>query len=247
MTRITRAALSLAGLASIAALAVGCAGTPAGTSTTSSSAPEQSAAPAPAPGGDDDFDAAWLDDGRMFAVVTMGSSTCIPQVDEVTASGQQVTVSLVNVVDAYDFCTADLAPRASVGAFPEGIDPTEDVELDVTYDGVTDDADLDGDPELTGIPGTSTEYMPSAGWFDDESLVLLSWGSSSCPPIVESVEGSGATGTVTFAADEEGKQCTMDMAPRATIVAFPDDGVEDDGFQLTLVGANLDVTIPVRG
>lgn len=245
MTSTSRVAALLAGLAAVVVISAGCAGTPADTTPTSSGEPQQSSAPAPQT--DDDFDAAWLDDGRMFAVVTMGSSTCIPQVDEVTASGQQVTVSLVNVVDAYDFCTADLAPRASVGAFPEGIDPTEDVELVVTYDGVTDDADLDGDPELTGIPGTSTEYTPSAGWFDDESLVLLSWGSSSCPPIVESVEGSGATGTVTFAADEEGKQCTMDMAPRATIVAFPDDGVEDDGFQLTLVGANLDTTIPVRG
>lgn len=247
MIRISRVAVPLAGLIAVAALAVGCAGTPASTSPTSSSAPEQSTAPAPAPGGDDDFEAVWLDDGRMFGVVTMGSSTCVPQVEEVTASGQRVTVSLVNVVDAYDFCTADLAPRASVGAFPEGIDPTKDVELVVTYEGVTDDADLDGYPELTGIPGSPTEYAPTAGWFDDESLVLLTWGSSSCPPVVESVEGSGTTGTVTFAADEEGKQCTMDMAPRTTIIFFSDDQVEDDGFQLTLVGANLDATIPVRG
>lgn len=244
MTSTSRVAALLAGLAAVVVISAGCAGTPAGTTPTSSGEPQQSSAPAPRT--DDDFDAAWLDDGRMFAVVTTGSSTCVPQVDEVTASGQQVTVSLVDI-DADAVCTADLAPRASVGVFPEGIDPTKDVELVVTYDGVTDDADLDGDPELTGIPGTSTEYTPSAGWFDDESLVLLSWGSSSCPPIVESVEGSGATGTVAFAADEEGKQCTMDMAPRATIVAFPDDAVEDDGFQLTLVGANLDTTIPVRG
>lgn len=246
MTRISRVALPLAGLIAVAALAVGCAGSPAATSPTSSSAPGQSTAPAPAPGGDDDFEAAWLDDGRMFAVVTMGSSTCIPQVDEITASGQQVTISLADA-DTDAVCTADYAPRASVGAFPEGIDPTKDVELIVTYDGVTDDADLDGAPELTGVPGSSTEFTPSAGWFDDESLVLLTWGSSSCPPVVESVEGSGATGTVTFAADEEGKQCTMDMAPRATIVAFTDDQVEDDGFQLTLAGANIDATIRVRG
>ena len=243
MTTISRTALSLAGLAAVAALAAGCATTPAETNPTSSDAPEQSAAPAPVT--DLDADAAWLDDGRMFAIVTTGSSTCIPQVDEVTASGQKISVTLVDP-DADAVCTQDLAPRASVGAFPEGVDPTKDVEFVVTYNGATDDADLDGDPTLTGVPGTSTEYTPSAGWFDDESLVLLTWGSSSCPPVVESVEGSGAAGTVTFATDDE-KACTMDMAPRATIVAFPDDQVEDDGLQLTLVGGNLDATISVRG
>ncbi|HWV49001.1 MAG TPA: hypothetical protein VN035_06040 [Microbacterium sp.] len=243
MTPISRHLLPLAGLAAVAVLAAGCATTPPGSNPTSSSAPEQSTAPAPVTDGE--TDAAWLDDGRMFAIVTTGSSTCIPQVDEVAASGQQVAVTLVDA-EENAICTDDLAPRASVGAFPEGIDPTKDVEFVVSYDGVTDDADLDGDPSLTGIPGSPTEYTPSAGWFDDESLVLLTWGSSSCPPIVESVEGSGAAGTVTFAT-EEAKACTMDMAPRAAIIAFPDDEVEDDGFQLTLVGANLDATIPVRG
>ncbi|WP_460798934.1 hypothetical protein [Microbacterium sp. GXF0217] len=244
MTTISRAALSFAGLAAVAALAAGCATTPADTSPTSSSAPEQSAAPTPLK--EDDFEGAWLDEGRMFAVITLGSSTCIPQVDEVTASGQQVTVTLVDP-DPDAICTMDLAPRASVGAFPEGVDPAQEVELLVTYDGVTDDIDLDGDSALTGVPGTPSEYTPSAGWFDDESLVLLTWGSSSCPPVIESVEGAGATGTVTFAAEEEGAQCTMDMAPRAVIIAFGEDEVEDDDFQLTLVGANLDTTIPVRG
>ena len=243
MTKISRAALSFAGLAAVAVLAAGCATAPAGTSPTSSSAPEQSTAPTPL--NEDDFEGAWLDDGRMFAIVTLGSSTCIPQVDEVTASGQQVTVTLVDA-DPDAVCTMDLAPRASVGAFPEGVDPTQEVELLVTYDGVTDDVELDGDSTLTGVPGTPTAYAPSAGWVDDGSLVLLTWGSSSCPPVIASVEGSGAAGTVTFAAEED-KACTMDMAPRATIIAFADDEVEDDGFQLTLVGANLDATIPVRG
>lgn len=243
MTRISRAATSLIGLVAAAAFLAGCAGTPGDTSPTSTNAPQQNASPAPEP--EDGFEAAWLDDGRMFAVVSWGSSTCIPQVDEVTASGQQVSVSLVDA-DPDAACTADYAPRASIGAFPEGIDPTKDVELVVTYNDRTDDADLDADPSLTGVPGGQTEYMPSAGWFDDESLVLLTWGSSSCLPVVESVEGSGASGTVTFAAEED-KPCTMDMAPRATIVAFSDDQVDDDGFQLTLVGAGLDATIPVRG
>jgi hypothetical protein len=231
---------TVAGLAAVV-LFTGCASTPGSTEPTSSAAPSQPAAGI----GEDGFEAAWLDDGRMFAVVSWGSSTCIPMVDEVTVEGQTVSVTLVDA-DPDAACTADLAPRASAGALPEGIDPTQDVELVVTYNDLTDDVDLDGDASLTGVPGSQTEYAPSAGWFDDESLVLLTWGSSSCPPVVESVEGAGAAGTVTFAA-EENKPCTMDMAPRATIIAFGEDQTEDDAFQLTLVGANLDATVPVRG
>ena len=184
----------------------------------------------------------------MFAVVTWGSSTCVPSVESVSADGQAVTVEL-NEGDAAEACTADLGPRASLGALPEGVDPTKDVELVVTLGGSTDDIDLDGNPALTGTPGGETEFLPSAGWFDDESLVLLTWGSSSCPPVVEDVQASGRAGTVTFATGEG--VCTMDMAPRATVISFgewdddQDDDQDDDAFTLTLVGDNLDATVSV--
>ncbi|WP_243231789.1 hypothetical protein [Microbacterium sp. CIAB417] len=243
MTSILRSVASAAALLATAVVVAGCASGPGSTGPASTSAPQTTNEPAP--GGEDGFEAAWLDEGRMFAVVTWGSSTCVPVVEDVTAEGQNVRVTVTDP-DPDAACTADYAPRASVGALPDGVDPAQDVELVVTYGDVTDDVDLDGDAELTGVPGSQTEYAPSAGWFDDESLVLLTWGSSSCPPVVESVEGSGVTGTVTFATDED-QVCTMDMAPRATIIAFGDDQVEDDGFQLTLVGGNLDATVAVRG
>lgn len=236
-------------LACAAALAVlilaGCASTPGSTEPTTSDAPEGSSSPAPQ--AEDGFEAAWLDEGRMFAVVSWGSSSCVPVVDAVSAEGQTVTVALVSTEKEDAVCTADLAPRASLGSVPEGVDPTKDVELIVTLDdGVSDDVDLDGDAALTGVPGSSTEYAPSAGWFDDESLVLLTWGSSSCPPVIESVEGGGTSGTVAFVTDED-QACTMDMAPRATIVVFGEDQVDDDGFELNLTGGGLDGTVLVRG
>lgn len=197
----------------------------------------------------DDMDGALLDDGRMFAVVSWGSSTCLPQVDEVTADGQRVSVTLVDPQSegaTEQACTADLAPRASVGALPEGVDPTKDVTLVVTYGDLLDEIDVDGDPGATATPGSPTEYQPSAAWFDDGGLVLLTWGSSSCAPVVESTEAAGTTGTVTFVT-EENQVCTMDMAPRATVVEFAEDEVDDDGpFELTLVGGGLDGTVEVR-
>ena len=212
-------------------------------------APESTSDPSSGPGQDDDFDdieGTLLDDGRMFAVVTWGSSTCVPQVDEVSAEGQTVIVSVVDVEAADAVCTADMAQRASVGALPDGVDPTQDITLRVTYGDVSDDVDLDGDPDASGTPGQSTEYAPSAGWFEDGGLVLLTWGSSGCPPVVESLEASGAAGTATFVTDDD-QVCTMDMAPRATILAFGDDEVEDDGFVLTLQGGGLSGTVQVRG
>ncbi|MFF1540536.1 hypothetical protein ACFVWL_10685 [Microbacterium sp. NPDC058269] len=242
MTSALRPLASVIGVAAAALLIVGCTAGPGAQSPTSS--------PAPSAGGVDDqndIEAALLDDGRMFAVVTVGSSTCVPQVDQVTAEGQTVTVTLVDPEgESAKPCTKDLAPRASIGAFPEGVDPTADITLNVTYGEITDDVDLDGDPAATGTPGSATEYLPSAGWFDDGGLVLLTWGSSSCAPVVESLEGSGNAGTATFVTDAE-QVCTMDMAPRATLLSFGDDTVDDDAtFALTLVGGGLDGTVEVR-
>lgn len=245
MATPTRVVAALTALAA-ALLIAGC------TSTPGADAPTSAPSTSPGASGDDDFDdveATLLDDGRMFAVVTWGSSTCVPQVDQVSAEGQTVSVTLVEPAaegDGEKACTADMAARASVGAIPEGVDPTQEITLQVTYGDVVDDVDLDGDASFTGTPGSSTEYTPSAGWFDDGSLVLLTWGSSSCAPVVENLEGSGASGTATFVTDDT-QVCTMDMAPRATLLEFGDDAVDDDGFVLTLVGGGLDGTVEVRG
>lgn len=253
MTSPSRLVLAASTALAAALLVAGCAPTssaPAPAPT--SSATSDGSGSATQPRGEDDVEAAWLDGGRMFAIVTWGSSTCVPIVDEVAGDGQKVTVSLMDAPSSDDevrACTDDLAARASVGAIPEGVDPTKDVEFIVTLGDVTDDVDLDGNPGLTATPGSSTDYAPSAGWFDDEGVVLLTWGSSTCPPIVEGLEEQAGGATVTFTTEDG--MCTMDMAPRATVLGFSDDDDDsdddaDDGeFVLTLVGGNLDATVPV--
>lgn len=251
MTSPLRLALSASAVFATALLVTGCASSPG--APTSTSAPEQSQG-ADASHTENDMEATWLDDGRMFAIVTWGSSSCIPTAESVTADGQTVTVEL-NAGDKNQACTSDIAPRASLGALPEGVDPTKDVELVVTLGDVTDDVDLDGNAALTM---GAADMKPSAGWFEDDSLVLLTWGSSTCLPIVDSVEASSGGGTVTFVTED--RMCTMDMAPRATVISFAEldddaddndaddntgDDVDDDAFTLTLVGDNLDATVPV--
>ena len=80
---------------------------------------------------------------------------------------------------------------------------------------------------------------------------MLTWGSSSCAPVVSEVSASDPKNvTVTFA-DQGDKPCTMDMAPRATLVSVGGLDVDDSGTTITLSGADAQfatpVTVPVIG
>lgn len=235
MKAASRLTLSASALLATTLLLVGC-----------GAAPDSSESETPGTGGSTDaleLEAAWLDDGRMVAVVTQGSSTCVPEATDVSADGQTVSITL-DAGDPNQACTADLTARASLVALPAGVDPTADVELIVTLGEATGSVELAGDSVLDGTPGDSTDYEPSAGWFGDTALVLLTWGSSTCLPIIDSAEAEGDEGTVTFVS--ESRMCTMDMVPRATIIDFGDIGrTAGEPFVLTLVGDNLDATLQV--
>ncbi|MDR2998146.1 MAG: hypothetical protein LBU78_08510 [Microbacterium sp.] len=234
-TRILHTTTALAaGILLMAGLA-GCAQSPSGTST-SAPAPTSTSGSTP---DDADVKVAWLDEGRSFAVVTYGSSTCVPQMQSVSSDGQTVEVTLADA-DQEAACTADFAPRASLSVMPVEVDVTKDVEVKVVYGELTDDAELDA---LPAEPEGATSMQPSAGWFDDAGIVLLTWGSSSCPPIVSGVEQADAGATVTFA--ESDRVCTMDMAPRVTLIGLEKPVDDDAAFTLTLTGDNLSGTVDV--
>jgi hypothetical protein len=194
-----------------------------------------------------DVEAAWLDDGRIIAVVTSGSSTCVPTAEsaEVNSDGA-LAVELVEP-DADTACTRDLVPRATLVTVPDGVDPSEDLEIWVTGDGYYGDVSLAGVAGLAG-PGGTTDYEPTAGWTQQQGqFVILTWGSSGCVPVVETSEVTGeAEVTVTFQEPPADQACTADMAPR-TNFAFADglSGVED--VQLVLSGDSIDATIPIYG
>lgn len=247
MAHPTRLAVVLSSFAAVLLLA-GCTSTPGSDTPTSSPSSSADSADSTDNAGDtNDVEGVLLDNGRMFGVITTGSSTCVPQVSDVTAEGQTVTATLVDVEDedgAAKACTKDLVPRASLGELPDGVDPTAEITLRVTYGDIADDVDIDGDPTATGESGIETG-TPSAAWFDDGGVVLLTWGSSGCPPVVESLEGSETAGTVTFVTDDD-LICTADIAPRATVLSFGEDTVDDDvPFTLTLVGGGLDGNLQI--
>ncbi|WP_460802510.1 hypothetical protein [Microbacterium sp. GXF6406] len=241
MTSSRRVLASAWALLAASALIVGCTASPGDSAPTSSADPDGGTAGIAVDGDDmDDVEAAWLDNGNMVAVLTWGSSSCVPVAGDVTADGQTVRVTL-DEGDPAAACTSDLAPRATLVDLPEGVDPTRDVEIIVNLGERTDDVDLDGNAALTRA---SSDFQPTAGWFDDDALALLTWGSSSCPPVIDSIEAAGNAGTVRFA-DEDGA-CTRDMAPRVTLIGFDDiDDDDDDAFVLTLVGGGLDGEVTV--
>ncbi|MCT9819196.1 hypothetical protein N3K63_02725 [Microbacterium sp. W1N] len=189
------------------------------------------------PGQELEVDAAWLAGGTAIALVTSGSSTCVPTASEATVQADGTLAVTLTDIEG-QACTRDLVPRASFVALPEGVDPTRELDIVVTYADATGDTDLDG---YSG--GPVEEFTPSAGWVDDDQLVLLTFGSSSCAPVVENVEVAGAAVTVTFVAPAADQVCTMDMAPRLTLVTAPE--AEDDNATLTLAGGGAEFATPV--
>lgn len=226
--------LLAAGLLTACATPAGSGGTPSSSATTE---------------GDDsneqEVGAAWLDGGRMVGIVTQGSSTCVPTAEEATYANGVMKVTLVEPA-ADTACTRDLVPRVSLVGTPKGVDPAKGVEIEVTGDGGQGDTDLDGVPDLA--TGGETDYLPSAGWTDvDGQFVILSWGSSTCAPVIENTEATSASEvTVTFVTPPANQVCTMDMVPRGVVTAV--NGLEDedaDTFAI-LTGAEFDnVRIPI--
>jgi len=191
----------------------------------------------------DDLAAAWLADGRSIAIVTWGSSTptCRPSQIETDADGQELTVTLHDHPEASKECTDDLVPRAEQIMVPEGVDVTRDVTLKIQHEKNSGTVTL---PALTGDLPSTDEYGASAGWFADDGIVLLTYGSSSCRPHVDNV--TLTDGGATVALSSSTGMCTMDMAPRLTPVVLPEAVDRDADFELTLTG-EVDATIGVLG
>jgi len=236
-----RTALAIAALAASATIALaGCAGLePVGApvpTADSTSAPEPSTDPA----------AAWLDGGRGIGLVTYGSSSlaCTPVAEDVKADGQTVTVTLAEP-DPKAVCTADFAPRATFIGVPASVDPSKDVTVTFQGGGFQGRLPLSGHKDL--VAGGSSDGKPSAGWFSDTGILLLTWGSSTCRPVVTDLaEDQDKTGaTVTFETDAT-KICTRDFVPRITMLGV-NAPADPAGYTLTLQGDQLDGTVKVIG
>lgn len=208
-------------------------------------APSGSGDPTEPGSGDPAVAAAWLDDGRSLGIVTWGSSTCAPMAGEPTYAGGVLTVALSDV--AGQTCADDSVARATVVSLPQGVDPSQDLSIEVTGAHVGR-AMLAADPDLTPRATHDSEYLPSAGWFAPNGFLLLSWGSSSCAPRLVSATASAADEvTATFATPPADQVCTADMAPRVTVGTVSGIDATTD-VELVLRGDDFDsVRVAIAG
>lgn len=196
-------------------------------------------------------EAGWIDGGRQITLVTWGSSTCVPIASDVALQPDGAIAVTLDDGPADRACTADYAPRATLVGLPEGVDSAKRVDLVV--------ASAQGQRGETALPGITaaagdgaTDYAPSAGWLGEDLIAILTWGSSTCAPVVQDVAASTATTVaVTFATPAENQPCTMDMAPRIALVSVEGLGVERAGADVVLSGGDAQfatpVTVPVLG
>lgn len=234
---MSRSRLTLIGLLGAGLLA---AGTLTGCASGAASSPESSSpadAATASPAGD--VSAAWLDAGRAIAVVTSGSSSCVPTVggEPLIADGA-LTVDLVEPTQQP--CTRDMAPRATLVTLPVGTDPGAALTVKVTgaAEGETTLA------ALADVPTPPDDFAPSAGWVSASLVAIVTYGSSSCVPTVESVSSDGGEVAVRFATPPADQVCTMDYAPRVTLA---DVGAEagDGPVSLVLSGGNVQAPDPI--
>lgn len=238
--RLASSAAAATGLLLLAAGLAACA-TPAASSPGGTTEPSA----APTDGMESDVDAAWLDAGRVVGVVTYGSSTCIPSATDASFDDGVLTVTLADP-PADTACTRDFVPRVSLVEAPQGIDPASDLEVTVSG-AVVGRAELGGISGL--VAGGETDYAPSAGWTGtDGQFVILTWGSSSCKPVVEDVAATGpAEVTVTFQTPPADQVCTADMAPRGTLAQVTDLETKD-AVDVVLAGGEFhDVRVKIIG
>ena len=229
------------GALAIASLALaGCASTPGGTPSADPTS-QQTVEPDP------DLGAAWLDSGRLIGLVTLGSSTCVPGLaDEAQYADGVLHVELA-APEADTACTSDLVPRVTLVGVPEGVDPAENLDIEVTGDEYFGQVELEG---VAGLdPSGETDYEPSAGWATAPGqFVILTWGSSTCVPVIEDVAATGpAEVTVTYQTPPDNQVCTMDMVPRGEVTAVNDLEEDSDVVAILTKGEFLGIKVPILG
>lgn len=207
-------------------------------SACSSDQAEPSATPSPSDNTSDaqntfDLEAAWLSGGDSIVLVTRGSSNCLPSVTEVSASGtSQLKVTLEPAAEDLA-CLRDFVPQFNVIEAPSDLDRSAPITLKVEYLDAIATAELAAVSDYTS--GT-LELTDSAGWASDTSIVLVTYGSSSCVPMLESAARDAEGNVVVNFADLATEQaCTADLAPRFTFIEGIESG-KTDGVNLILNG-----------
>lgn len=222
----------------------------------------------------------WLaEDRETFTIVTFGSSSC-PYVATSVETVDPSLLAISFAQEPAEACTDDLAARTHVFATPEGVgrDALEaeltlsanafgDVEAQVVRvqlwpvpgagggDSAPESIALEtvrGTPESIQLPDDALETGdPLAYWAEGRArLLVVTWGSSGCPPVPQSLEVVDPTTLTLDFAPHPAEFCTADFAPTTHVFATPD-GVGEGEVSIAItieqkVGPTEEYRIPVR-
>lgn len=213
--------LMLAAAAGLAAVLTGCAtnASQPGASTGNTAAPSPDST-AVIPDGWPEIQAVWLNADSI--VITAPGDGCRPTLTDVVVGDGTLDVT-IEKLSADATCTEPLLTYGYLLVAPAGIDTSQPLTLNITnWMGDAKTITLDGNP--AGGPVPADKMMtpaPAAVWVNDTDIAVLTYGSSSCAPMSGTFSGAGDSLTLTLA-EPDTMMCTMDYAPRITIVSAPD-------------------------
>ncbi len=181
-------------------------------------------------------------EGDRFWLVTWGSGSCVFDATEVEAIDDSTVAVRFEQAPA-EACTDDLAPRAHELAVPEelvgSLETAEVVLVESAF------AHLDGEVEQTewtvdlvggwfatlaesyenrlaaGLPqGDPESFAPRVLVREPSVIALVTFGSSSCPPLPTAASVAGDVLALTVE-PRPAEVCTADMAPTTSFFAAP--------------------------
>lgn len=105
--------------------------------------------------------------------------------------------------------------------------------------------DYAGLPEgMVGLP-EHPAGDPQLAWLKDgKQIGITLWGSSTCPPIVESLTPTSSNAFTAVQEPIPAKPCTRDLVPHTTVFATPSDTTTSSDVTIVLDGTSL--TLPAR-
>jgi hypothetical protein len=222
----------------------------------------------------------WLaDDRETFTIVTFGSSSC-PSIATSIETVDPSLLAISFTQAPAEACTDDLAARTHVFETPEGVgDGALEAELTLSASAFGDaepqivrvqlwpvQGDGAGDPEsiaLETIRGGTLEGItlppdaletgePLAFWAEGRArLAVVTWGSSSCPPVPVALEATDPLLVRIDFAPYPADFCTADFAPTTHVLAAPEGVAQEDAVTASITieqatGAAVQVEVPVR-
>lgn len=103
--------------------------------------------------------------------------------------------------------------------------------------------DYAGLPEgMVGLP-EHPSGEPQLYWLKDGGQIGITlWGSSTCPPIVESLTQTSSNAFTAVQAEIPAKPCTRDLVPHTTVFTTPRDTTTSSDVTIVLNGTSL--TLP---